>query len=304
MSRSRNFVFTLNNYTAEEEEAVKVWECVYLIFGKEVGESGTPHLQGYVSFEHQRTLQALKKLSLRAHWEIARGTPKQASEYCEKDGIVFEKGTRPMSQAEKGDAGKRSFDEAFVLYKAKKYEEMGQFALQLKSFDYLDAKLMKRDLVVTQLDDLVNEWHWGVPGSGKSHVRYDHPGHYVKKTSKWWNGYTNQEVVVMDEFSRYHVALTDDLKEWAGEHAFPAETKCGQLEIRPKKMIVTSQENPAGFWTGDHWLAIERRFKFYYWGQPYYVEGKKENGRNPLWYDPRIISPRLDQRAERAQAGP
>jgi len=44
MERSRNFVFTLNNYTTEEVELVKEWDCKYLIFGKEIGESGTPHL--------------------------------------------------------------------------------------------------------------------------------------------------------------------------------------------------------------------------------------------------------------------
>ena len=42
MSKSRNFCFTLNNYTEEEENILITADCKYLVMGKEVGESGTP----------------------------------------------------------------------------------------------------------------------------------------------------------------------------------------------------------------------------------------------------------------------
>ena len=49
-NRSRGWCFTLNNYNEEEEvRALALPEEVsYGVVGKEVGESGTPHFQGYL----------------------------------------------------------------------------------------------------------------------------------------------------------------------------------------------------------------------------------------------------------------
>jgi hypothetical protein len=53
--------------------------------GKEVGEKGTPHLQGYIEFKAPRTWQTIKNLLPRAHIEKARGTRKQNIAYCSKE---------------------------------------------------------------------------------------------------------------------------------------------------------------------------------------------------------------------------
>ena len=57
--RYRNFTFTHNNYTdtSLEDEI----SCKYIVYGREVGESGTPHLQGFLSFSCGRTLSAAIK---------------------------------------------------------------------------------------------------------------------------------------------------------------------------------------------------------------------------------------------------
>jgi hypothetical protein len=87
----RRWIFTLNNYTDKEVNAItqdfSKYKATY-IFGKEVGELGTPHLQGYVEFKNPRSLNALKKMNNRIHWEKARGNRQQNIDYCSKDGIV------------------------------------------------------------------------------------------------------------------------------------------------------------------------------------------------------------------------
>lgn len=93
MAIAKNWCFTLNNYTEDEYNEVKTWNCQYLVVGREVGDQGTKHLQGYVQLIKKMRLTGVRKLSVRAHWEVSKGTPEQASEYCKKDKDFFEKGT-------------------------------------------------------------------------------------------------------------------------------------------------------------------------------------------------------------------
>ena len=89
-SRLRKCCFTLNNYTDEEfTQLLKVLDGMKFIIGKEVGESGTPHLQGYVEFGRQLSFKQVKEMiGERAHIERARGNRKQNVAYCEKEGDV------------------------------------------------------------------------------------------------------------------------------------------------------------------------------------------------------------------------
>lgn len=87
--RVRRCCFTLNNWTEEESQNLKdfltssggLW-----VIGKEVGEEGTPHLQGYVRFKNQRIFKTLLEHNKRIHWEKCKGTEKENIRYCCKDG--------------------------------------------------------------------------------------------------------------------------------------------------------------------------------------------------------------------------
>nr|WPR18691.1 MAG: hypothetical protein [Chemarfal virus 268] len=92
----RKWVFTLNNYTDEDilmlstlyPDTVK-----YLVFGREVGAEGTPHLQGFVWFKNLKSfIQAKVCIGQRAHLEKANGSPAQNRVYCTKDGDFEEFG--------------------------------------------------------------------------------------------------------------------------------------------------------------------------------------------------------------------
>lgn len=264
MERSRRFCFTLNNYSEEEVVAVKEWECSYLIFGKEVSASGTPHLQGYVSFANAKTLTALKRLSDRAHWEISRGTPKQASEYCEKDADVFEKGTRPLSQAEKGDKEKERWSNAYQCVAEGRLDDLDAEikCRHLKSIEYAIQRTAVSKRKLETLEELEHEWYVGPPGTGKSRkAREENPGAYIKDpTLNWWDGYMNEEVVIIDDFDKFQVKQGGDMKRWLDRYPFQAPIKGGYSLIRPKKIIVTSNYRPEEIWDDRVTVeAIQRR---------------------------------------------
>lgn len=82
---------TLNNYTAVDEATflAKIQALAdYYVYGREVGASGTKHLQFMICFKTAKRLTALKKIFPTAHWEMKSpaSTMLQASDYCKKVG--------------------------------------------------------------------------------------------------------------------------------------------------------------------------------------------------------------------------
>lgn len=87
--RGRKWCFTINNYNDEDIDTVTqlvLGGGVKYIYGKEVGESGTPHLQGYLEFKNARSFSSIKKILPKAHLEKAKGSTKQNYDYCSKEG--------------------------------------------------------------------------------------------------------------------------------------------------------------------------------------------------------------------------
>lgn len=109
MSRVSYWCFTLNNYTADElvhlhtvlddRTLVK-----YAVFGKEVGENGTLHLQGFIILSNTQRLSYLRNVfSNRAHWEPTRSDASTNRTYCCKDGDYFEFGRLPTQGGNRTD---------------------------------------------------------------------------------------------------------------------------------------------------------------------------------------------------------
>lgn len=103
-TKSRKWCLTLNNWTEKElvqlRDHFESKEATYII-GKEVGESGTAHLQCFVEFKNAVYFTALKKLNSRLHIEKARGNNEQNFKYCYKQGDFITNVTIKLSNQER-----------------------------------------------------------------------------------------------------------------------------------------------------------------------------------------------------------
>lgn len=96
-SLAKNWCFTLNNYRAVDELTALPAGVVYCIYGREVAESGTRHLQGFMSLDSRQRLSFVTRIfGGRAHWEVARNVPRSI-QYCKKEGDFRELGVPPSS---------------------------------------------------------------------------------------------------------------------------------------------------------------------------------------------------------------
>jgi len=155
--KAKYWCITINNYTDDDIrqfEDIKQYTA-YWIYGKEVGASGTSHLQCFICGNKQITLPTLRRWWPRSgHFEITRGSPKEASDYCKKDGQFVEFGVLPegrhAAQIKGGNSTKQLWTETKEL--AKKGSNI-QYLLEL-----VDAYQLTEDedfLYKLSLDDFL-----------------------------------------------------------------------------------------------------------------------------------------------------
>jgi len=113
-------------------------------------------------------------------------------------------------------------------------------------------------------EDQIGYWYWGETGSGKTYAAiHEFPDAYRKiANNKWWDGYQNEDFVIIDDLDKAHNYMGYHLKIWGDRYAFAVETKGGYRYIRPKKIVVTSNYPPEHIWEDSTTLGpIRRRFK-------------------------------------------
>ncbi len=259
---SKHWVFTLNNPCLDDlvvEPPKDDSPFEYLIMGKEVGENGTPHLQGYCVFKNRKCLSGAKKVWPRAHLEIKRGTCAEAINYCKKDDDWDEWGEAPEDISKRN---KRKREEAFALAKEGKIEDI---PADMRVRYYHAFKRIQQDYPIKPKDLKAKHNYWVLAPSqyGKStYARNRWPDYFDKAPNKWFIGYEGQQTVLLDDFGpRQCMYLGWYMKRWADLFSFPIETKGGGHQVRPKRIVVTSQYTIKNCFPDElECEAIENRF--------------------------------------------
>ena len=251
-------------------------------FQLEKGEQETPHFQVYIEFQNQTHFNSVKLKFPEAHIEAAK-SGFDSWTYCTKEDTrvegPFTYGVMPKPPT-RSKQSTEEFNRACLSLGPDEMVKAGQLSLR----DYIKVTqavqiFNLRNKERTSLDKLSNEWHYGPTGTGKSFsVRQSCPGLFNKPFNKWWDGYQDQEVVLLDDMTPEHKWMLHLLLQWADHYPFTAETKGSTTQIRPGKIIVTSNFHPDQIFTGDEFApsreAILRRFQVHHHSDPFEVNKK------------------------------
>lgn len=286
--KSTRWAWTFHDYTDAHVQAildVDPARCVYLIAGQETcPATQRRHLQGYVIWKNAVRLQTCKTLlglGPTVHCEIARGTTEQNIDYCKKDreeddepnAVVHQVGAPPMSPAQRaalgGDANALKYETAWLLAKQGNLEDIDA-TIRVRHYSTLkkiaaDTALLNMSLVDLDDNSWDNLWLYGEAGTGKSFTArnlYSLEDVYLKMCNKWWDGYQNEDNVLIEDFDKIHGVLGHHIKIWADRYPFLCEQKGRATKIRPRKIIVTSNYHPKEIWEDNSTLQpVLRRFR-------------------------------------------
>lgn len=239
----KTWIYTLNNYTEEELTALRALTASRHRSCHEVGESGTPHLQGCITFKRGYRATQLKKLFPRAHWEIARS--RDPENYCIKGDIMIDiipqQGTRTdlHTVSEKILSGNDLSDVAM--------EHPVEFIKYHRGFAELKRILQPHLTKFTPTEVTIL---YGPPGTGKTRSAYEaHPDLYTiceppqsHNPTIWFDGYTGQDTILLDDF--YGWIPYAQILRFTDGYPQTLPIKGSTVKRNWTKVIITSNNNP------------------------------------------------------------
>lgn len=236
-SQFHAWCFTINNYTEECEAAVKSLAefASYVVCGKEVSSTGTPHLQGYCYMINPATKKAMSRVLKRAALFVSSGSDFDNYGYAQKEDLWFKHGTPPCQ------GRRRDIEEVSTMTRMR---DIARATTSLPALRLAQARLEftepKREWLPTVI------WLYGESGAGKTKSVYDAYGYedvHKQDQFKWWQGYDGHEVVVIDDFRadfcKFHEFLT-----LIDRYPYVVEQKGGSRQLRAKVMFITSCHSP------------------------------------------------------------
>lgn len=247
-TRKYGWCFTVNNYTVEDDLATKLLsmhkDVAYFICGKEVGEEGTPHHQGYVRFKQgfAKPGQRMKKFLPRANFRWAFGCDAD-QDYCWKEDQWLKVGTaQPRKDArtdlhkirnaqQEGKAMNDMIEEGLV-------NNLQQLRLARELLQYSEPG---RDHKPTVL------WFHGPPGTGKSATAKriaaltygDKPWIKTPAMKGWFDGYDAHKFAILDDIRPRYVDFVL-LLGLCDRYEYRVNVKHGSRQFVASYIIITA----------------------------------------------------------------
>lgn len=251
--KSRKWCFTINNYTDEMltqlHNTFKDKKWTYII-GKEIGEKGTKHLQGYLEAKNAIRFDTLKGIMPCAHIEKTKGTLEQNKKYCSKEGDF-------ITNIEK------NIDEMYDEYMTKRYKDVSWYEWQKNILEIINTEANERDIY----------WIWEPTGNrGKSFLcKYiDWKYNTVLVNGKQSDVFNGVRTYLENEKKFPQVALVDiprsnkdyvcygTIEKLKDGNAYSGKYEGGKLRLIPLHVFVFANFEPKrSEMSEDRWKIIE-----------------------------------------------
>ena len=270
----RQFISTWNNYSDADIEHFRDWcakRTTYSIVGREVGEQGTPHLQGFHQTRGGLSFKAFKKVLPSVSVKPV-GTDNGCADYCRKeDNLAFEIGdyqekkpgrrTDLQAVAELAKSGKSLAEIAIDAPVAVLQYPAGLARLCALNERARDRTVPKRCICL-----------YGPTGTGKTRRVWDHcdtlgvvPYLWENGMPTWWDGYSGEKHVIMDEYRSqlpmsYLLRLMD-------RYPMRVQYKGGSCQFVADYLYFTSSKHPRDWYSDSEQDKIDqllRRFDAIY----------------------------------------
>lgn len=258
MSRNRSWCITINNFTPTDWSCIKYLfkSATYAICAEEVGEAGTPHLQAYCTMATALSLAVMKKHLPRAHLLIAIGSDKENQVYCSKQGKnIYEVGEPRVGQGSRTDITE-------IANKIKNLE----ITLEDCMFEYPELYVRYSRSLEKMFNAVMKPrseppkvfWLFGKAGTGKTRFCIEkHDSHYVKDGTPWWDNYTQQEAIIIDDFDNNIPYRT--LLRILDRYVYQGQVKGSYVQISSPYIYITCEFQPEHFWGGNELAQVKRR---------------------------------------------
>lgn len=212
----------------------------------EKGEGGYLHWQLLVHTEGQQRRSWLLRVFGPIHCEPTRS--EAADEYVWKEdtrveGTQFELGRRSIKRNASAD-----WDQVWSEAKEGRYESLPK-DIVVRCYSQLKA-IAKDHLKPVAMERIVKVY-WGPTGTGKSHSAWEEAtfNAYPKDPmSKFWDGYQQQENVVIEEF-RGDISISHFLR-WTDKYPVIVDAKHGATTLSATRIWITSNLHPE-YWYPD-----------------------------------------------------
>lgn len=246
---------TILNPTDGEVNALKSLKFRYLVYQHEICPStGTPHLHALLYY--QNPVVWPKRSLPRANIQRVKSLP-AAIEYCKKE--------------ESRDHGPYEFGEVPEQGRRKDLEQLAKEFLVRTEAEFAEEnpgafvrynrglREFKSTVLALPRDASPEvNWLWGPTGVGKSYTAY-HRGEtcYIKDGTMWWNGYRNQQVILIDDFDGKWPYR--DLLRLLDRYPYQGQVKGGYVEINSPIIYITCEFPPEQYWEDNALDQVLRR---------------------------------------------
>lgn len=257
---AKSWCYTLNNPTDTELCQLIAFEARKHRAALEVGEGGTKHVQGFITWLRAYRLGQLAKLVPRAHWEVARCI--DAANYCTKGEIIID-----VDNHKRGKEKETVTQQVWAAVAAG--ESKADFASRGPSLPAMKHFALAREWAADKPRECPPEvhWRWGPAGSGKTRWAYDNfPASdvWVSSEAAYFTGYENQRVAILDEVRPGKGSFTDEqLLRLLDRYPMVVRTFYGVRQWNSAVIVVTSPYHPRSWGTvgGTDCIAkqLERR---------------------------------------------